>query len=306
MIGLIKEKTKRLFNKVRNFKITKLIIEVVRSTSKDELKGAPAEIAFFLVIAFVPALVFVVQIMTFFNIEIEMVTNIFQNYIPNEIEDTLIEMEMTQQKSFNSFYFITFTITMLWIVSKGYYSLERLSNITYKLKETRVGIFRRFSALVMTLFILIIIMGTIVFHVFSKEVIILLQKLLHSDDVPFFTLLKIVINLGLIFSLISLLMFVTPNKKIKYKHVMYGAVFTTMVWFLYSYFFGFYINHIASYDRFYGGLTGVIIFMLWVYMLAYSLFLGIQINYITSKNKITDEVEIRAWKSLTRFEKYNN
>ncbi len=300
---MLKNKIVLISRKIYKSKFIKFIIKLLDQLDKDELKGAPAEIAFFLVIAFVPALVFLIQIMTFFNIEINALTNLFTDYIPSEVENTLVEIEKNQHKSFNSFYFITFTITMLWIVSKGYYSLERLSNTTYGLQETRSGFFRRLAALVMTFFILIIIMGTIVFHLFSKSFILLLQDVFYSSDVPFFMMLKTVVNLFLIFILISILMFVTPNKKIKYKNVIVGSVFTTLVWFVYSYIFGFYINNIASYDRFYGGLTGLIIFMVWVYTLAYSLFLGIQMNFLLEKNNTTKESDIRLWKKMIKINK---
>ena len=59
--------------------------------------------------------------------------------------------------------------------------------------------------------------------------------------------------------------------------------------------YSFYANNIANYDIFYGGLSNVIILMMWVYILAYILVLGIAINansYRLEKNVSDNEEQI--------------
>ena len=78
---------------------------------------------------------------------------------------------------------------------------------------------------------------------------------------------------------IKILYTMAPNKKIRSKSVGYGAIFTTVSWIIITYIYSYYINYIAHYSTFYGGLANIVILMFWFYLLAYAFTIGMALNY---------------------------
>ena len=57
-----------------------------------------------------------------------------------------------------------------------------------------------------------------------------------------------------------------------------GALFTTLGWVIITAIYSIYISNFANYKMFYGGISTIIVMMIWVYFLAYILVMGIAIN----------------------------
>jgi membrane protein len=57
-----------------------------------------------------------------------------------------------------------------------------------------------------------------------------------------------------------------------------GSVFTALLWLVVTLGFGFYVAHFGSYDATYGTLGGAIVLLTWLYLSAYILLLGAELN----------------------------
>lgn len=57
-----------------------------------------------------------------------------------------------------------------------------------------------------------------------------------------------------------------------------GSAFTTSLWLIVTLGFGFYVAHFGSYDATYGTLGGAIVLLTWLYLSAYILLLGAELN----------------------------
>ena len=78
--------------------------------------------------------------------------------------------------------------------------------------------------------------------------------------------------------MIKLLYTMAPDKHIASKYVNKGAVFTTVGWLIVTAVYSYYANNVANYNLFYGGLSGLVILMMWIYIIAYIFVIGIAIN----------------------------
>ena len=58
-----------------------------------------------------------------------------------------------------------------------------------------------------------------------------------------------------------------------------GASFTTLFWYVVTIGFTIYLQIFTNYKAIYGALTFFIVFMIWIYLLAQGLIIGIIINY---------------------------
>jgi membrane protein len=74
-----------------------------------------------------------------------------------------------------------------------------------------------------------------------------------------------------------------PNRKSKLRYELPGAVFSTIVWMVYSWAFSFYISNYANYSVTYGSLATIVIFILWLYVTMNIVFIGAEINVVLRK-----------------------
>ena len=69
-------------------------------------------------------------------------------------------------------------------------------------------------------------------------------------------------------------------------------MFTTLAWSLVTAFYSYYVSHFTNYDIFYGSLSGIVVLMMWIYILSYILVVGIAINTEVYKVNSIEENKI--------------
>ncbi|MEO9325409.1 YihY/virulence factor BrkB family protein [Nocardioides sp. C4-1] len=81
--------------------------------------------------------------------------------------------------------------------------------------------------------------------------------------------------LGVVVLIVALLYYFTPNvKPPAFRWLSVGAVLAIAVWVLASVAFGFYVANFSSYDKTYGALAGVVVFLLWLWITNLALLFG--------------------------------
>ena len=71
---------------------------------------------------------------------------------------------------------------------------------------------------------------------------------------------------------------ITPDSKIPSKDTTKGALFTTFGVTIVTLIYSYYVANFSNYDIFYGGLTNIVIMMMWIYLISYIIVIGISIN----------------------------
>ena len=76
-----------------------------------------------------------------------------------------------------------------------------------------------------------------------------------------------------------LLYYATPNvKQPKFRWISVGAVLAIVVWIVASALFGFYVATFSSYNKTYGALAGVVVFLLWLWITNLALLFGAELD----------------------------
>jgi len=98
---------------------------------------------------------------------------------------------------------------------------------------------------------------------------------LGSTAVTLWDIVKWPVMLAFVVLIVALLYYATPNvKKPKFKWISVGAVVAILVWILESATFGFYVSNFSGYNKTYGALAGVIVFLLWLWITNLALLFG--------------------------------
>jgi membrane protein len=79
--------------------------------------------------------------------------------------------------------------------------------------------------------------------------------------------------------MIAVLYYAAPNVRMRgFKWVSVGALFALVVWVLASAAFAFYVANFGSYNKTYGTLAGVIVFLVWLWITNVAILLGAELN----------------------------
>ena len=85
--------------------------------------------------------------------------------------------------------------------------------------------------------------------------------------------------LGIVVVMVAVLYYATPNvRQPKFRWVSVGAAVAILGWVLASVAFGFYVSNFGSYNKTYGSLAGIIVFLLWLWITNLALLFGAEVD----------------------------
>ena len=102
---------------------------------------------------------------------------------------------------------------------------------------------------------------------------------LGSTAVTAWNIAKWPVILVIVAAMVALLYYATPNvRQPKFRWVSVGAGIAILAWIVASVVFGLYVSNFASYNKTYGALAGVVVFLLWLWLTNLALLLGAEVD----------------------------
>ena len=102
---------------------------------------------------------------------------------------------------------------------------------------------------------------------------------LGSTVVTIWNIAKWPVLLAVVILIVALLYYATPNvKQPKFRWISVGAIVAILTWLLASAAFGLYVANFSSYNKTYGSLAGVIVFLLWLWITNLALLFGAELD----------------------------
>ena len=286
--------------------------KLLKILKKPEMAILPSNFAFNIILAIIPLLTIVVLIASYFDISIDLVSNLVSSAMPKQVSSIIIDV--ISGKGFDRSVGF-FNIVAFVVASNGTYAIINTSNTLYQIKE-RDYLKDRVSSIILLFIVIILFVFLLVVPIFGDNIIKLMSsaKLLagYADDaMVIFNIIKWPISLLIIYLNIKLIYTIAPSKNIKSEETTYGAIFTTFGWIIATLVFKFYLNHFARYDIIYGNLASIIIMMVWMYFLSYIFVLGMAINASRREEyeielERTRELELTKIKELKKKDKKKN
>ena len=259
---------------VRLKNILKRLINIIKDPA---MLFLPGNLAFFLVLSIFPLLTLVGVIASFFSISINIPSII--DIIPDNVVDILIPY--TVGKGFDTNVGL-FMIIGFIIASNGADALVLASNKLYDIPNSSF-LKRRIKDLLLIFLIILLVLFLFAFLAFGNQILVFIMRYVENDNIKYliykiFLLLKYPFSMFIIYFNIKIIYTIAPDSKIYSRTTTKGAIFTTISWTIATVIFGYYIKHFSHYGLFYGSLSNIIILILWIYILAYILVIGIAIN----------------------------
>ena len=169
----------------------------------------------------------------------------------------------------------------LWSASGYVGAFMRASNVIYETPEGRPFWKRRPLQVLVTLVMLIALVAVTLALVLTGPVVRSVAGPLgvSSSAVSVWDIAKWPVLVIVVLAMFALLFYAAPNAKLAgLRGVLPGVVFALVVWVLASALFALYVSRFGSYDKTYGTLAGVVIFLVWLWLSNTALLLGMEFN----------------------------
>ena len=180
----------------------------------------------------------------------------------------------------------------LFSASGGMANLMTAISLAYDEEEKRGFIKKRSLALLLTL-------GAIVFMVIMLAIIAVLPPLLERlvGGGAFRWVLQIagyILMFVIVAAALAILYRLAPDRDApKMKWVSVGALVATVIWLIASIGFSIYTSTLGNYAKTYGAIAGIVILLFWLWLTAYAILLGAEINAEAEQQTIRDTTKGR-------------
>lgn len=261
-------------------KLKEFFDNFVKVMLRPEMAILPGQLAYFFVLAIVPTITLISYEAALLNLSTDVIFDFIGSAFSPDIANMLLN---TTDANTGGFGFFMVIVVGYFIASNGPASIIITSNTIYG--EKQEGFFRRrLKAMIMTFFLVLLFIFMLIVPVFGKKIVKLFEFVNLNSSITknvgtVMLFLQGPITWFIMYFFIKILYTIAPNKRVRSKNVGYGALFTSVSWIIITYIYSYYINNIAHYSTFYGGLANLVILMFWIYLLAYAFTIGMALNY---------------------------
>ena len=277
----------KFLKKYKNNKTLNFFDKLLYRLKENDITSYGAGLAFFLILSIFPFLIALINIVNFLDIiNVDNILNLMQ-YFPNSVKEIVknffIELNITSSTELLSIS----VLAGLFSASSAINKLIKFINNSYGFEDNRNFFFNRVLAIIFTLLFIFMILLLIVSQVFGKIIFYKFISIFQIDSKIIYFLwiiAKSLIPLIYLFLTFSAVYRFAPcppkNDKIKYKTVIPGSLFSTFAVIIATVIFAFYVNNFGKYSITYGSLGGIIVFLIWLFLLSTLILIGAEINIV--------------------------
>jgi len=255
---------------------------VKAEVKEDNVTLLAAGVAFYAMLAIFPAMIALVTVygMVADPAQVESQVGEFAKSLPSGADELLTQQLKNVTSAGRQSLSIGLAVSLLavlWSASSGVQGLVKGLNLVYDEQETRGFLKLRGLSLLLTLgVILVVVVAIALIAVFPAVV----------DDLDLGQVGELVASIArwvvlalLVLVAVAVVYRYAPDRaNPRWRWVSWGAVVALVLWLLGSIGFSWYVDNFGKYNQTYGALAAVIILLLWLFLSAFAVLLGAELD----------------------------
>ncbi|MFJ5996997.1 YihY/virulence factor BrkB family protein [Streptomyces sp. NPDC092370] len=168
----------------------------------------------------------------------------------------------------------------LWSASGYIAAFMRASNAVYDIGEGRPVWKTIPTRLIITLIVVVLLAAMAIGVVFTGTLAKKTGQVLGLGNtfITVWNIAKWPVMVLLFAAIVALLYWAAPNVKRKFRWVSPGSLIAIVIWLIASAAFAFYVANFGSYNKTYGSMAAIIIFLIWMWISNIAILLGLEFN----------------------------
>ena len=259
--------------------------KTIREFSSDQCTDIAASLTYYAVLSLFPGLIAIFSLLGVVGqgkAASDAVLGIIEQVAPGDTVDTIRgPIEQIAESPGAGFALITGILLAIWSASGYVGAFSRAMNRIYEIEEGRPFWKLKPVQLLVTVITIVLLVIAAIILVVSGSVTKAIGDALGIGDVPqtIWSIAKWPLLVFIVVLVVAILYYATPNaKQPKFRWISMGALLAIIVLALATAAFGFYVGNFSNYDRTYGSLAGVIIFLLWLWIANLALLFGAEFD----------------------------
>ena len=260
--------------------------KTAREFSRDECTDLAAALTYYAVLALFPAIIALLSLVglvgqgpSTVKTIIDVLNQVGAGSIASTLQGPLQDLSNAPGKA--GFAFVLGLAIALWSASGYVGAFGRAMNRMYEVEEGRPIWKLRPVQLLVTLVCVVLAALIAIALVLTGPAAKAVGGAigLGSAAITTWNIAKWPVMLVVVIGIVALLYYATPNvKQPRFRWISVGAAVAIGVWILASAAFGLYVATFASYDKTYGSLAGVVVFLLWLWLTNLALLFGAELD----------------------------
>ncbi len=279
---------------IRRFKRFWLfLVRLQREIGYDDCMGMAAQIAFYTMLALFPFLIFLLSLVSTFPLGEALqpaLLEALQEQMPVESANyvTGIVMDLLPQSNRGLLSFGL--LASLWGASMAVGALITTINRAYNIRPRRNLVTQKILSIVLTLALsgLWLISMTIILTGPQVTQGVFEFVGLASENNTFWTSVRLPMAFVLNLLALSVLYYIAPEAKQRFRWILPGAFTSAVLWMLASSAFRLFLRNFGHYNKTYGGIAALVILMIWLWISGFVFLLGAEINALMKRMEEDD------------------
>ena len=269
---------------------------VIKGFRKGVLVTRASSIAFNLLMALLPASIFLFTLIPFIpipNFQNELI-ELFESMLPvnafSFLETTIID---TVTNKSGALLLVMFIATVIFSTN-GIHAIIHAFVVSAHTFKTRSWIHQRKISVILLLIVVMMIALAGFLVIFGKmgvNYLVELDIIERSLVIYILVFIKWVLIILLLFLAISFLYYLAPAKRTDFRFISPGSTLATILFIITSLGFSSYINHFGQYNKLYGWIGTLMVILIWLYLNSIALLIGFELNVSIKDAREEDEIK---------------
>ena len=277
------------------------LIRLQREIGYDDCMGMAAQIAYYTMLGLFPFMIFLLSLLSTFPLGESLqplMLDELKSQMPVEaaqyVTDTVLNLLPNRNGGLLGFGLLA----SLWGASMAIGALITTINRAYNIRPRRNMAVQKVYAIVLTLVLSGLWLLAMTIVLVGPEITQQLFQILGiaSETNPFWTSIRLPMAFVLNLVALSILYYIAPEAKQKFRWILPGALTSTILWMAASSAFRVFLRNFGTYNKSYGSLAAVVILLVWLWISGFVFLLGAEINALMKRQE--EEDGIRPFRRL--------
>ncbi|MGZ4567002.1 MAG: YihY/virulence factor BrkB family protein [Blastococcus sp.] len=278
------------------------LTRTLKEFSEDNLTDWAAALTYYGILALFPALIGLVSLIGLL-VDPKTLTDALTSVVPGSAAHTLtpVIQQIAGSNQAAGFGLVLGLAGAVWSASGYVGAFTRAANVVYETPEGRKIWKLKPLQLLVTLIGILFAAVIVAMLVLSGPVVDAVGQALGlgGTALTVWNVVKWPLMLVVLAVMIAVLYYATPNVRLRgFKWVSPGAAVAIVVAVVASGLFAFYVGNFGSYNKTYGALAGVVVFLIWFWLINVALLFGIELDAEMERTKELKEGVPRAEKEI--------